>query len=290
MTDITTPAAQPLELVHGDALTVMADLPDETFELIFCDLPYGTTRCQWDKRIPMAPLWNELERLLTPTGTIVMTAAQPFTTDLIVAGRHLFKYSLVWQKSRPSQFVHCANRPLSDHEDILVFSKGTVMHAARSQRRMTYHALGAIEDGVRLHRRAKSRAMGNTNSRKIGTPYMSMKNLPRSVQFHPNPYKPRHETQKPESLMEWIIGTYSNPSDLVLDPTMGSGTTGVAAIRQGRGFFGIECGEEYFDYAEARILDEMGNPRPSTLPAAPAATLAVPSPDNDDSEEQSDAA
>ncbi|WP_058752518.1 DNA-methyltransferase [Sphingomonas sanguinis] len=290
MTLTPTQSAPCIELVHGDALTVMADLPSEAFELIFCDLPYGSTRCQWDKRIPMAPLWEQLERILTPTGTIVMTAAQPFTTDLIVAGRHLFKYSLVWQKSRPSQFVHSANRPLSDHEDILVFSKGTVMHAARSQRRMTYNALGAEDDGTRLHRRQKSRAMGNTNPAKLGMPYKARKNLPRSVQFHANPYKPRHETQKPESLMEWIIGTYSNAGDLVLDPTMGSGTTGVAAIRQGRGFFGIECGEEYFDYAEARILDELSNSRPSTLPPAPAAALAVPSPDNDDSEEQSDAA
>lgn len=273
-----------LELVHGDALAVMADLPDETFELIFCDLPYGSTRCKWDQRLPMAPLWEELERILTPTGTIVMTAAQPFTTDLIVAGRHLFKYTLVWQKSRPSQHVHSSNRPLSDHEDILVFSKGTVMHAARSKRRMTYHALGAEDDGTRVHRRQKSRAMGNTNPAKLGTIYSAKKNLPRSVQFHTNPHKPRHETQKPESLMEWIIGTYSDPGDLVLDPTMGSGTTGVAAVRQGREFFGIEAGEEYFKYAEDRILDELANPRPSTLPPAPSAVLALPAPDNDDGE------
>lgn len=289
MTDTTFKPAI-LELVHGDALAVMADLPDEAFELIFCDLPYGSTRCHWDKRIPMEPLWKHLERILTATGTIVMTAAQPFTTDLIVAGRHLYKYSVVWQKSRPSQFVHCNNRPLVDHEDILVFSKGTVMRADRSPRRMTYHPLGAEDDGVRLHRRAKSRAMGNTNSSKIGTPYQARKNFPRSVQFHPNPYKPRHETQKPESLMEWIVGTYSNPDDLILDPTMGSGTTGVAAARQGRNFFGIECGEEYFKYAEARIFDEIENPRPSTLPPAPSAALALPAPGNDDDSDEVNAA
>jgi hypothetical protein len=254
-----------LELIHADCLTVMRDLPDASMDLIVCDLPYGAVRIDWDKRIDMDALWTEMRRVLTDTGTIVATGAGVFSVDMINAGRDLYKYSCVWHKSRASQFVHCANRPLTDHEDIMVFSKGTVMRADRSPRRMTYNPQGAEDDAIKLHRRAKARAMGTTNTNKIGTPYQARKNFPKSVQFHCNPFKPFHPTQKPESLLEWIIASYSNPGDMILDPTMGSGTSGVAAVRLGRSYVGIERDADYFAHAQDRILAERDNPTASKL-------------------------
>lgn len=256
-----------LELVRGDCLDILRDLPDGSFDLICADLPYGTVRCKWDVVIDMDAIWTEFRRILTPRGTVIATGAGLFTVDLVNAARDLFKYNLVWHKSRPSQFVHSRNRPMVNHEDILVFSKGTMQRASRSPNRMTYNPVGAVSDGTRLHRRAKSRAMRVCNSKKIGTQYEAMKNFPRTVQYHPNPHRAFHPTQKPESLLEWMIACFSNPGDLILDPTMGSGTAGVAAVRLDRSFFGIERDADYFAHANARILEERANPKPSTIPA-----------------------
>lgn len=282
LTDITTsidirPAF--LELVRGECLDVLRTLPDASFDLICADLPYGTTRCKWDHVIDMDAIWTEFRRILTPRGTVVATSAGLFTVDMVNAARDLFKYNMVWHKTRASQFVHSRNRPMVDHEDLLVFSKGTMQRASRSPNRMTYNPIEAVSDGTRIHRRAKARAMGVCNSKKLGTPYEAMKNFPRTVQFHPNPVRPFHPTQKPESLLEWMIEHYSNPGDAILDPTMGSGTAGVAAVRCGRSFFGIERDADYFTYAENRILAERENPQPRT--PAPQ-LLRLPAPNNDD--------
>jgi 16S rRNA G966 N2-methylase RsmD len=259
----TTPI---LELVHADCLAVLRDLPDASFDLVTLDLPYGAIEVEWDKRIDMVALWIELRRVITDKGTIVATAAGLFSVDMIAAARDIYKYSLVWHKSRASQFVHANNRPLVDHEDILVFSKGKVATPARSPNRMTYNAIGTVEDGTRINRqRAKPRALGSCSTANAGKEYQARKNYPKSVQFHANPYRPYHETQKPESLMEWIISTYSNEGDLILDPTMGSGTSGVAAVRQGRGYVGIERDAAYFAHAQDRILAERKPPAASKL-------------------------
>jgi DNA modification methylase len=253
-----------LELVHGDALDVLSQLPDAHVDLIAADLPYATTALPWDCRIDMEALWREFRRITTPTGTIVLNSAGRFTADLIAAAPDLYKQSLVWVKSRPSGHLKNKNMPSVEHEDVLVFSKGAIVDASRSTRRMTYNPVGAVPDKLRVKRRVKTRAYGKTTSVRVGEMYMSWKNFPRSVLCFENPHKPHHPTQKPESLMEFIIAAYSNPGDLVLDCCAGSGTSGVAAVRLGRSYFGIERDAEYFRYAEARILAERENPQPFT--------------------------
>jgi DNA modification methylase len=251
-----------LELVHGDALAVLSTLPDESFDLIAADLPYATTECAWDQRIDMDALWREFRRITTPTGTIVLNAAGRFTADLITAAPDIYKQTLVWMKSRPSGHLKNKNMPGVEHEDVVVFSKGAIVDAARSKRRMTYNPIGAVPDKIRTKRRVKTRAYGKTTSARVGELYMSWKNFPRSILQFDNPHKPYHPTQKPESLMEFLIAAYSNEGDLVLDCCMGSGTSGVAAVRLGRSYFGIERDAEYFTHAHDRIMRERDDPQP----------------------------
>lgn len=259
-----TPAAFApfIELVHGEALDVMSQLPDAHIDLIAADLPYATTECEWDQRIDMEALWREFRRITTPTGTIVLNSAGRFTGDLMSAAPDLYKQTLIWQKSRPSSHLKAKNQPISEHEEVLVFSKAAIVDASRSTRRMTYNPVGAVPDRLRVKRRVKTRAYGKATSARVGETYMSWKNFPRSILKFDNPHRPFHPTQKPEALMEFLIAAYSEPGDVVLDCCMGSGTSGVAAVRLGRSYFGIERDEEYFDHAFDRIMDEKKNPKP----------------------------
>lgn len=258
----TVSAPQILELIHGDALDIMSQLPDNHVDLIAADLPYATTACPWDQRIDMTRLWEEFRRITTDTGTIVLNAAGRFSADLIVAAPDLYKQSLVWRKSRPSGHLKNRNMVAVEHEDVLIFSKGAIVDAHRSNRRMTYNPVGAVPDKLRTKRRVKTRAYGKTTSARVGETYMAWKNFPRSILEFPNPHKPFHPTQKPEGLMEYLIALYSEPGDVVLDCCMGSGTSGVAAVRLGRSFVGIERDADYFDYAHARIMRERDHPTP----------------------------
>lgn len=272
MTDQTTTDTRPavLELVNGDCLEMLTHIPDGCVDLICADLPYGVTDLGWDGVIPMEPLWREMRRVLTDTGTIVATASGKFTVAMANAGLDIYKYSLVWHKSKASQPQHSRNRPMPNHEDILVFSKGTMQHAYRSKRRMTYNPIDAVDNGLKTVKRFGSDMLNKSKARSLGTVQQSMTGFARTIQFHPNPYRPFHPTQKPDSLLEWIIATYSNPGDLVLDPTMGSGTAGAAAVKLERSFVGIERDAAYFQYAQARINAAIPNtPEPvaSCLPA-----------------------
>ncbi|KQO50547.1 hypothetical protein ASF14_10650 [Sphingomonas sp. Leaf257] len=251
-----------LELILGDALDVMSQLPDCHVDLICADLPYATTVCAWDKRLDMARLWDEFRRITTANGTIILNSAGRFTADLITAAPDLYKYTLIWEKSRPSSHLKSKNQPVSAHEEVLVFSKGAIVDASRSTRRMTYNPIGAVPDQVRKKRRVKTEAYGKTTAARVGEEYMAWKKFPRSILKFNNPVRPFHPTQKPVGLLEFLVAAYSNAGDVVLDCTMGSGTAGVAAIRLGRSFVGIEREEEYFDFAYDRIMDEKKNPGP----------------------------
>lgn len=259
LTDQTTTNTRPAvcELVNGDCLEMLAHIPDGCVDLICADLPYGVTDLDWDGVIPMEPLWREMRRVLTDTGTIVATASGKFTVAMANAGLDIYKYSLVWHKSKASQPQHSRNRPMSNHEDILVFSKGAMQHAYRSKRRMTYNPINAVENGLKTVKRFGSDMLNKSKARSLGTVQQSMTGFDRTIQFHQNPHRPHHPTQKPESLLEWIIASYSNPGDLVLDPTMGAGPAGVAAVKLGRSFVGIERDGEFFCYAEDRINAEL---------------------------------
>ena len=239
-------------LYLGDCLEVMRGLPDGSVDMILCDLPYGTTACAWDAVIPFEPLWNEYRRVVKPRAAIVLTASQPFTTALAASNMNWFKYCWVWEKSRVGDIFNAKNKPLKKHEDILVFSSGTTANGSKN--RMPYYPQGLQE----THKVAKN----NETTRAFFAPRPSHKaeyvqtatGYPTSVLKFQNDTG-HHPTQKPVALMEYLIRTYTNEGELVLDNTMGSGTTGVAALKSGRRFVGIERDEKYFGIACVRIVE-----------------------------------
>jgi site-specific DNA-methyltransferase (adenine-specific) len=249
-----------IDLRCGDCLDLMADIEPGSIDLILCDLPYGTTACKWDTVIPFEPLWAHYRRLLKPRGAVVLTASQPFTSMLVMSNREWFKYCWVWEKTRVSGFVHAKNKPLKTHEDIAVFSPATTVHASQTDNRMTYNPQGIrpfveIRSGVRVSRMSFT----STGPRPSHGLYESShENYPRSVLNVPSGDNSGsfHPTQKPVALMEYLIRTYSNEGETVLDNCIGSGTTGVACLNTDRNFIGIERDPDYFAIASKRIESE----------------------------------
>lgn len=251
-----------MNLMQGDCLEMMKLIPDGSVDMVLCDLPYGTTACAWDAVIPFDHLWSEYLRVVKTNAAIVLTSQQPFTTALIASRLDLFKYQWVWEKSRPSGFAQAKNKPLSAHEDICVFSEGVTLHATQSERRMPYFPQGLTEINKEMKNSASHMAAGSDSA------FASRKNrqenytqthtgYPRSVLQFASESLTVHPTQKPVALMEYLIRTYTNEGDTVLDNTMGSGTTGVAAVNTGRHFIGIERDDKYFAIAQKRIEDAM---------------------------------
>lgn len=246
-----------IELYQDDAIDVMKRLPDETVNLVLCDPPYGTTNCPWDSVIPLETMWEELLRVTTPLASFVFTASQPFSSILGASNIEMLKYSWVWEKNRPTGHVHAKNKPMKKHEDILVFSKGTTSHASQSSRRMIYNPQGLtplkepqtrrvniIGDDTVLSFRESHR---DTIRVVEGFPHTILRYNTPSTQDRVHP------TQKPLDLFEYLVLTYSNTNDLILDFAMGSGTTGVACSNTGRSFIGIESDKTFFDIAKSRI-------------------------------------
>lgn len=242
----------------GSCLDLMASIPDGSVDLIAVDLPYGVTREFWDKVLPMDQLWAEYRRILKPTGNIVLTAAGMFSAKLMMAAPDLYKYSVIWEKPGVTQFAHCAYRVMTKHEDVLVFAKGGMGNKAKLK--PTYNPQGLVE----LAKPKKSRNGNNRDKsmlkmrgRRADEGYVQTHtNYPTSVQRFPSTPKVQGEapqTQKPVALMDWIIRTYSNPGDVVLDNCLGSGTTGVAALAAGRSFIGIEKMPHFYEAAVERI-------------------------------------
>lgn len=243
----------------GDCLDLITEITDASVDLIACDLPYDILKSKWDKLIPMDRLWAEYRRILKPNGTIVLTAAGLFTARLMLAGGDLFKYPVVWEKNRPTCPQHAAGRPMTAHEDVLIFSKGGI--GSRAKNPMTYNPQGLVKRDKAFRRKASkiSAIYNNGIEGAVSVEYESeWTNYPRSVLRFSTDQKvdgPAPETQKPVALMDWIIRTYSNPGDVILDNCLGSGTTGVAALAAGRNFIGIEKNSEFYETASRRIRD-----------------------------------
>lgn len=226
-----------IKLIKGDCLDRMKDIPTGSVDMVLADPPYGTTACKWDSVIDFTSMWAEINRLVKPGGATVMTASQPFTSALAMSNPKAFKYSWFWKK-RPVNFLNAKKQPLRNIEDILVFG-GSV-----------YNPQGLI-----ARRRVNKRSNSTETNGSHGLSNVSeFTNYPTQLlEFIGE--RGLHPTQKPVALMEYLIRTYTNEGDTVLDFTMGSGTTGVACVNTGRKFIGIELDEGYFEIAERRIKD-----------------------------------
>lgn len=224
-------------LMCGDCLDLMQLIPDASVDMVLCDLPYGTTQNKWDDVIPFDALWSEYERVCA--GAIVLTASQPFSSALIMSRVDWFRYAWVWEKSAATGHLNAKRMPMKLHEDVLVFSKKPAPY---------------IPQGLVPYNKVTRRGNNGTNFGASGSEnFQEFTNYPRSILRFANDAKPVHPTQKPVALMEYLVRTYSNPGDTVLDNCMGSGTTGVACGNTERHFIGIEQDEKYFSIAVQRI-------------------------------------
>ena len=245
-----------IKLYNGDCLEYMKDIPDGSIDAIIADLPYGTTACKWDTIIPFDKLWEQYKRIIKDNGAIVLTASQPFTSALVMSNPEMFKYQWVWVKSKKTGFTNAKNRPLSQHEDVLVFSKANVANGSKIM--MKYNPQGLQPLG-KVRKGDKNKSIGDTNGQKYYRPSQSkdyvqeFTNYPTTVLSVASEGKIMHPTQKPLALMEYLIKTYTNEGDVVLDNTMGSGSTGVACVNTNRNFIGMELDDKYFEIAKARI-------------------------------------
>lgn len=235
----------------------MPELPDKSIDMILCDLPYGTTACKWDTVIPFEPLWSCYKRLIKDNGAIVLTACQPFTSALIMSNIKMFKYEWIWEKSKAVGFVNAKLKPMNKHEDVVVFSKGKTSNGNNNN--MIYNP----QDLTPFNQKVRGRKGLSTDSDGNGYGRPSMKseyiqeytNYPTSVLFFASEGKPVHPTQKPVALFEYLIKTYTNEGDLVLDNCAGSGTTGVACLNTGRKCLMIEKENNYCQIIEKRMKD-----------------------------------
>lgn len=262
------------QLLLGDCLVEMNKIADGSIDLILCDLPYGTTDRKgtenkggnrllgWDNVIPLDQLWEQYRRVLKPLGTVVLTADQPFTSMLVLSNLDWFKYEWIWKKKKTTGYLLANYRPMKETEDVLIFSPGGAASASKNTGNMTYNPQGLIDKNVKKKNNAKRLGkflhnpefMGKNNKLLHESEYeQKYTNYPSEIIEFGLDKDAIHPTQKPLALMEYLIQTYSNPGEIVLDNCMGSGTTGVAAFNCGRDFIGIELDERYYQAAKNRI-------------------------------------
>ena len=237
-----------IELIKGDCLIEMQNIPDKSIDMICADLPYGTTACKWDVVIPFEPLWAQYKRIIKDNGAIVLFGSQPFTSALVMSNPKWFKYEIIWSKTMASNFALAKKQPFKKHENVCVFYLKQPTYNPQMEKGEPYKdnrcsgsrnaSMGTSKDVIRL-------PIDNQGDR-----------FPSSVKLFSNGNNRNvHPTQKPVALLEYLIKTYTNECETVLDNTMGSGSTGVAAVNTKRNFIGIEMDETYFEIAKNRIAD-----------------------------------
>lgn len=228
-------------------------LPDQSINLILCDLPYKMTHLRWDKMIPLEPLWEQYKRLITPNGVIALTAVQPFTSKLVMSNLEMFRYDWVWEKNNVGGFMNARYMPLRVHESVLIFSPMRVRPPNKAANHATYNPQGVADCQVRTKGRSKPAACCSMNGLVPGAIYTRTKTgFPKSILKFASATKTVHPTQKPVPLFEYLIRTYSNEGDTVLDNAAGSGTTGVACINTNRNGILIENDPQYIEVIENR--------------------------------------
>lgn len=251
-------------IINGDCLEEMQNIPDKSVDMILCDLPYGTTACKWDVVIPFEPLWEQYQRIAKPNAAIVLFCIEPFTSALVMSNVKEFREKLTWEKHKPSNIGNAKYMHLKYSEDIIVFAHKKSTYNPQMQPRTS--------DRVRQAQKGNSKQW-RTNRKETGEVSFATQYQPRDWKSFDADWKypsniikiPAvvsnskekcdHPTQKPVALLEYLIKTYSNEGDTILDNCMGSGSTGVACVNTKRNFIGIELNEEYFAIAEKRIKE-----------------------------------
>ena len=239
-----------IELYKGDCLELVKNIPDKSIDMILCDLPYGTTACKWDTVIPFEPLWEQYNRTIKDNGAIVLFGSEPFSSALRMSNIKYYRYDLIWEKNNAGNFQLAKKQFLKYHENISVFYK----------KQPTYNPQGIIklEKPIIQSNKGKAGKLGHLGSEKKREVYsQEYTNYPKSILRFARPSKPLHPTQKPTELLKYLIKTYTNDGETILDNCMGSGSTGQAVLEVGGGrkFIGIEMNDNYFDIAYNRIND-----------------------------------
>lgn len=233
-----------IDIRQGDCLELIKDIPNKSIDMILCDLPYGRTMNKWDSIIPLDKLWKEYERVIKDNGAIVLFSQTPFTQILGASNIKLLKYEWIWDKKRATGFLNSKKMPMKRHENILVFYKKMPTYNPQLTKGKPYHTYNKAQ---------------STNYNKFKTDYETKNNgwrYPVDIQEF-SPETGSHPTQKPVALLEYLIKTYTNENDIVLDNCMGSGSTGVACININRNFIGMELDKNYFEIAKKRLKDRL---------------------------------
>ena len=232
------------ELWNGDCLELMKDIPNKSIDMILCDLPYGTTKCKWDIVIPFDRLWEQYNRIIKDNGAIVLFGTEPFSTELRHSNLEMYKYDWIWDKVKPNGHLVAKHRPMQRNENISVFGKGKI----------NYYPIMIERDKPKKSKEySRTEIMGGSTTDDKGKTLN--KKYPQNILVYSNASQKNklHPTQKPVALLEYLIKTYTNECDIVLDNCMGSGSTGVACVNTNRDFIGIELDKDYFNIAKQRI-------------------------------------
>lgn len=240
---------------QGDCLELMKGIPDGSVDMILCDPPYGTTASNWDKIIDFPALWQQYERIIKEDGAIVLFGSGQFTYKLIQSNTQLYKYKWIWFKTKRVNFVNAKNRPMTAFEEIMVFSKGSTANGSKVK--MKYYPQGLIAKKTVRHDKSGTKfgTMAGKRPSHQMTVVSEFCNYPFDVLQFDSVSKPQHPTQKPIELLEYLIKTYTNEGEVVLDNCMGSGSTCVAAANTGRHYIGLELDPGYFEIAKKRISE-----------------------------------
>jgi site-specific DNA-methyltransferase (adenine-specific) len=240
-----------IDLRQGNCLEVMKSIPDKSIDAIITDPPYGTTACKWDSVIPFDLMWEQLNRVIKPNGAIVLFGSEPFSSALRMSNIKNYKYDWVWEKENSTGFQLANVMPLKLHENILVFSKGFTY--PKSNNKMVYIPQGLIPNIVKRNKRGSKGGYLTDSGCKIDEYVPKFSNYPNSLLRFKRDKEKIHPTQKPLELMEYLIKTYTNENETVLDFTMGSGSTIVACLNTNRNGIGIEMDDKYFEIANNRV-------------------------------------
>lgn len=253
------------KLYLGDCLEVMKCIENKSIDCVICDLPYGKLTASWDKILPIDLLWMEYRRIIKDNGAIILFGQQPFTSLLVSSNIQEFRHNIVWHKDKCSNFLHAKNQPRKTTEDILIFSKDGSGFVHNSKNKCTYNP--QLID--RVPRKPTKKTPRSTSILEVrgeacdfesGKDFMADKSYPENLVYFKTEHKNRyHSCQKPQELLKYLIKTYTNENDLILDNCMGSGSTGVACMNTNRRFIGIELEKKYFDISVNRIFENYSN-------------------------------